>query len=139
MSVVLAFAAAFLFAAGTYLLLQRRLSRILIGVGLVGHGSNILLLTSGTGRGADPIIGSADPSKFADPLPQAFALTSIVITFGVTAFLLALGYRSWRITHDDVVEDDVEDRYIARRTDADQALEESRLAEHEQAIDEDRR
>lgn len=139
MSVLLAAAAAFLFAAGTYLLLQRRLSRILIGVGLVGHGSNILLLTSGTGRGVAPIIGTADPSEFADPLPQALALTSIVITFGVTAFLLALGYRSWRITHDDVVEDDVEDAYIARRLEADQAVEDARTAEREQAIDEDRR
>ena len=138
MSVLLAFAAAFLFASGTYLLMQRRLSRILIGVGLVGHGSNILLLTSGGGRGIAPVIGTADPSEFADPLPQALALTSIVITFGVTAFLLALGYRSWKITHDDVVEDDIEDRYIARRQQVDQTVEEQRQAEREQAADEDR-
>jgi len=98
MSVLLAFAAAFLFATGTWMLLQRRLSRILIGVGLVGHGANILLLTSGGGGGVSPIIGTADASEFTDPLPQALVLTSIVITFGVTAFLLALGYRSWRIT-----------------------------------------
>lgn len=137
MSVLLAFAAAFLFAAGTYLLLQRRLSRILIGVGLVGHGSNMLLLTSGRG-GVAPVIGTADPSDFADPLPQALALTSIVITFGVTAFLLALGYRSWRITHDDVVEDDVEDRFIARRREEDRLIEEQRQAEHDQAVEEDR-
>jgi multicomponent Na+:H+ antiporter subunit C len=137
MSVLLAFAAAFLFASGTYLLLQRRLSRILIGVGLVGHGSNILLLVSGSGRGLAPVIGTGDPADFADPLPQALALTSIVITFGVTAFLLALGYRSWRITHDDVVEDDVEDRFIARRR-GDQLVEEEALAEREQAVDEDR-
>ncbi len=138
MSVLLAFAAAFLFASGTYLLLQRRLSRILIGVGLVGHGANLMLLTSGRG-GLAPIIGTADPSEFADPMPQALALTSIVITFGVTAFLLALGYRSWRITRDDVVEDDVEDRYIARRRKPDRAVEDERLAEQEQAIEEDRR
>ena len=138
MSVLLAFAAAFLFACGTYLLLQRRLSRILIGVGLVGHGSNIMLLISGTGRGVAPVIGTADPSEFADPLPQALALTSIVITFGVTAFLLALGYRSWRITHDDMVEDDVEDEYIARRAHRDQVVEEQAVAEREQARDEDR-
>lgn len=138
MSVLLAFAAAFLFASGTYLLLQRRLSRILIGVGLVGHGSNILLLTSGGGRGLAPVIGTADPSEFADPLPQALALTSIVITFGVTAFLLALGYRSWRITHDDVVEDDIEDRFIARRQKVDQLIEEQHQAERDQAAEEDR-
>jgi multicomponent Na+:H+ antiporter subunit C len=136
-SVLLAFAAAFLFANGTYLLLQRRLSRILIGVGLIGHGSNILLLTSGR-SGLAPVIGTADPAEFADPLPQALALTSIVITFGVTAFLLALGYRSWRITHDDVVEDDVEDRFIARRREVDRLVEEQQQAGRDQAAEEDR-
>jgi multicomponent Na+:H+ antiporter subunit C len=138
MSVLLAFAAAMLFATGTFLLLQRRLSRIIIGIGLIGHGSNILLLTSGGSRGLPPIIGSADPTDFADPLPQALALTSIVITFGVTAFLLALGYRSWKITHDDVVEDDVEDRYIGRMGKVDQTVEESEEAERAHAAQEGR-
>ena len=138
MSLLLAFCAAFLFATGTWMLLQRRLSRILIGVGLVGHGSNLLLLMSGGDGGRSPIIGTADKEDFADPLPQALVLTSIVITFGVTAFLLGLGYRSWRITHDDVVEDDVEDRFIARRRDPDQTVAEEELAERDQAAEEGR-
>lgn len=138
MSVLLAFCAALLFATGTWMLLQRRLSRILIGVGLIGHGSNILLLVSGGGGGNSPIIDTAEPEDFTDPLPQALVLTSIVITFGVTAFLLALGYRSWRITHDDVVEDDVEDRFIARRREPDRAVAEEELAERDQAAEEDR-
>ena len=137
MSVLLAFAAAMLFGFGTWLLLQRRLSRIIVGIGLIGHGSNILLMTSSDGRGVPPIIGSADPTDFADPLPQALALTSIVITFGVTAFLFALGFRSWKLTNDDVVEDDVEDRYIARRR-VDIDVEESVAAERERAVEEDR-
>lgn len=137
MSVLLAFAAAMLFGFGTWLLLQRRLSRIIVGIGLIGHGSNILLMTSSDGRGVPPIIGSADPTDFADPLPQALALTSIVITFGVTAFLFALGFRSWKLTNDDVVEDDVEDRYIARRH-VDIDVEESVAAEREHAVEEDR-
>ncbi len=137
MSVLLAFAAAFLFGAGTWLLLQRRLSRIIVGIGLIGHGSNILLLTSSDGRGLPPIIGSADPLDFADPMPQALALTSIVITFGVTAFLFAMGYRSWKLTHDDVVEDDVEDRFVARLH-FDAEVEEGEAAERERAVEEDR-
>lgn len=137
MSVLLAFAAAMLFGCGTWLLLQRRLSRIIVGIGLIGHGSNILLMTSSDGRGVPPIIGSADPTDFADPLPQALALTSIVITFGVTAFLFALGFRSWKLTNDDVVEDDVEDRYIARRR-VDIDVEESEAAERQRALEEDR-
>ena len=77
-------------------------------------------------------------ADFADPLPQALALTSIVITFGVTAFLFALGYRSWKITNDDVVEDDVEDRFIGRRARIDSDIEESEAAAREHALEEDR-
>ena len=118
MSVVLAAAAAITFACGTWLLLQRRLSRIILGIGLLGHGANLLLLISADGRGDPPIIGG-DQEAFTDPLPQALTLTAIVITFGVTAFLLALGYRSWRLTHDDEVEDDIEDRLVARHLEDD--------------------
>lgn len=122
MSVLLAFTAATLFGLGTWLLLQRRLTRIVIGIGLIGHGTNILLLTSGGPGGIPPVIGTGDEADFADPLPQALALTAIVITFGVTAFLLAMAYRSWQLTHDDVVADDLEDRLIERaRRDSDLA------------------
>jgi multicomponent Na+:H+ antiporter subunit C len=118
-SILLAALAAILFACGAWLLMQRRLSRIIIGVGLLGHGANVLLITSGGGRGRMPIIGSDEPlGAYADPLPQALALTAIVITFGVTTFLLALGYRSWQITRDDRVEDDVEDRLVSRFDDS---------------------
>lgn len=113
MTIVLAATAAALFAIGTYLVLQRKLSRIIIGLGLLTHGANILLITAGR-RGDPPIIGDEPASSFADPLPQALVLTSIVITFGVTMFLLALAYRSWILTDDDEVQDDVGDRDIGR-------------------------
>jgi multicomponent Na+:H+ antiporter subunit C len=106
--------AATLFAIGTYLLLQRKLSRIIIGLGLISHGANVLFVNSGR-RGLPPIIGQGDPSEFADPIPQALVLTAIVIGFGTTALLLALAYRSWLLTADDEVEDDIEDRLIAGR------------------------
>ncbi len=138
MSVLLAFLAAFLFSSGTYLLLQRRLSRVIVGIGLLGHGANVLLLTSGGPGGIPPIIGKGDPADFSDPLPQALALTSIVITFGVTAFLLALGFRSWRLTHDDVVEDDLEDRYVATHGVEDRTVGEGEDAERALAEEEDR-
>ncbi len=106
--------AATLFAIGTYLLLQRKLSRIIIGLGLISHGANVLFVNSGR-RGLPPIIGQGDPSEFADPIPQALVRTAIVIGFGTTALLLALAYRSWLLTADDEVEDDIEDRLIAGR------------------------
>jgi multicomponent Na+:H+ antiporter subunit C len=111
-TVTLALVAAGLFAIGTYLILQRKLSRIIVGLGLLTHGANVLLITAGR-RGDPPLVGHGDPSSFADPLPQALALTAIVITFGVTTLLLALAYRSWLLTRDDEVRDDVGDRAVA--------------------------
>lgn len=114
MSVLLALVAAALFACGVWLLMQRRLSRIIIGIGLLGHGANMLLITAGGEGGAAPIIGRGE-GPYSDPLPQALGLTAVVITFGVTALLLALGFRSWQLTGDDRVEDDLEDRLVERR------------------------
>ena len=111
MTFVLALTVAVLYGTGAYLLLQRNLSRIVIGLGVLGHGANLLLLSAGR-AGRAPIIGEGS-GQYADPLPQALALTAIVITFGVSAYLLALVYRSWALSRSDEVEDDVEDRRIA--------------------------
>lgn len=113
MNILVILAAGLLGSFGTYLILDRRLSRIVIGIGLLSHGVNLLLIFSG-GDGGDPAFVDGDTGGFADPLPQALVLTAIVITFAVIAFLLALAYRSWTLTSDDEVEDDVEDRRIAR-------------------------
>ncbi len=112
MIAVLALAVGVLYATGTYLILQRKLTQIVIGLAIMGHGANLVLLMAGGRAGRAPFSGAGD--GFADPLPQALALTAIVITFGVAAFLLALSYRSWLLRHDDQV-DDVEDRRITRR------------------------
>ena len=113
MTILLAATAAFLFSVGTYLVLQRKLSRIILGLGLLTHGANILIITSGH-RGLPALIGSGPADAFSDPLPQALALTAIVITFAVTTLLLALAYRSWLLTDDDEVQDDIADRAVAR-------------------------
>ncbi len=107
-----------LYTVGTYLLLQRTLTRVVIGLALIAHGANLLLLQAGGPPGGVPFIGSSGGGdaggSTADPLPQAMVLTAIVITFGVSAFLLALAYRSWVLTGEDEVQDDVEDARIAR-------------------------
>ena len=113
MSVLLAATAAVLFGIGTYLLMQRKLSRLIIGLGLIGHGANVIFVSTSK-RGAAPLIGTGDPDSFADPLPQSLVLTAIVISFGTTALLLALAYRSWLLTHDDEVADDVDDREVGQ-------------------------
>lgn len=137
MSVLMAATAAMLVATGTYLLLQRKLSRIIIGISLLSHGANVLFVNAGR-RGLAPLIGTADPADFADPIPQALVLTAIVISFGVTALLLALAYRSWMLTDDDEVADDIEDRMIARAGHADRELaDEAALAAELEASTED--
>lgn len=115
MTIVLALLVAVLYGCGTYLLLQRTLSRIILGLALLGHGSVLLLQTVGGRAGRPPIVGPGDPIEgISAPLPQALGLTAIVISFGMTAFLLALAYRGWLGTNDDDVPDDIEDRRIAR-------------------------
>ncbi len=91
-------------AGGTYLILQRGIVRIALGFVLLGHAATTLLIAAGgVGTRAVPFAGAG--ADAADPLPQAFALTAIVIAFGITAFLLALAFRSRDVQGDDDLED----------------------------------
>ncbi|MDG4824645.1 Na(+)/H(+) antiporter subunit C [Asanoa sp. WMMD1127] len=107
-----------LVAAGVILLLERSLTRVLMGVVLLANGVNVLILAGGR-FGGPPIVGTTPDGEMADPLPQAMILTAIVITLGLTAFLLALAYRSWRLVGHDEVQDDVEDRRIVELAERD--------------------
>lgn len=110
-----------LFACGVTLLLERSLTRILLGVVLLGHGANLFFLVASGTAGRAPIIGAESGRPMSDPLPQAMVLTAIVITLGVTAFGLAMAYRSWQINRHDEVQDDVEDDLIRRLAELDEA------------------
>ncbi|AYY11776.1 cation:proton antiporter [Actinobacteria bacterium YIM 96077] len=80
-----------LVAGGVYLVLQPGLIRVTLGFVLIGHALNSLLVAAGgMGFRAVSFIGTSHPDDAADPLPQAFALTAIVITFGVTVYLFGL-------------------------------------------------
>ena len=116
-TLVLVLAVGVLVAAGVTLLLERSLTRILLGIILLGNGVNLLILLGGR-AGAAPFVGSSPPGEMSDALPQAMVLTAVVITFGLTAFLLAVAYRSWFTSGDDEVQDDLEDRQIVRLADS---------------------
>ncbi|KNC18455.1 sodium:proton antiporter [Arthrobacter sp. RIT-PI-e] len=104
------------FAAGIYLLLERSLTRVLLGLILMGNGANILILAMSGGSGRAPLYVSGTPAEeYTDSLPQALILTAIVITFAVTAFVLGIIYRSWVLGREDEVQDDPEDHRV--RTD----------------------
>jgi multicomponent Na+:H+ antiporter subunit C len=104
---------AVLFAVGSYLLMERSLTRVALGVGVIGNGVNVLIIASGSESGEAPIIGRQ--GELTDPLPQALVLTAIVIGFALLTFLMTLAWRNWTITGNDEVEDDVEDLIVARR------------------------
>ena len=112
MSISLLIGVGALTSIGVYLITARTLSRIILGFVLLGHAAVLALLTAGGPSGAAPIAGGED--VIANPLPQALALTAIVISFGLTLFMLALGVRQQSLTVDDLVEDDLEDQRIAR-------------------------
>lgn len=115
-SLVLIIVMGALFAAGVYAMLERSLTRVLIGFLLLGNAANLFLLVVMGRPGVAPFFGAADsPDEMSDPLPQALTLTAIVITFAVSAFLLALIYRSWQLGQADTVHDDEADLAIRER------------------------
>ena len=117
-----------LFAAGVTLLLERNLTRVILGFAMLGNAVNLLILLGGK-YGGPPIVGVTPEPRMSDPLTQAMILTAIVITLAMTAFLLAMAYRSWLLTGHDNVQDDVEDRRIMKRAERDEGLEDQDAAE----------
>ena len=106
MELVLAIVAGVLYATGLYLMLRRRLAQLIIGLGLLSNGSNILILSAaGVTRAKPPLISPELPAdQFADPVPQSLILTAIVIGFGVLAFALVLAHR----VHQSAGSDDID-------------------------------
>ena len=87
---VLAASVFLLLTAGVYLVLQKTLLRVVLGLGLVSHGVHLILLASGRiGSLAPVLVPGVSTEGVADPLPQAFVLTAIVIAMAMTIYLYA--------------------------------------------------
>ncbi|WP_203568752.1 Na(+)/H(+) antiporter subunit C [Aestuariimicrobium ganziense] len=131
-SLALAVTAGVLIAAGVYLLTERSLTRILMGVLVMSNGVNLLFLVAMGRAGRPAIIGSTDPEAMSDPLPQAMVLTAIVITMAVSAFVVTMAYRSFQLNGNDEVSDDVEDariRALAERDDVSDSYEDIKFSD----------
>lgn len=88
---ILAIMIGVLTGGGVYLMMQRGMVRVIFGLGLFSHAVNLMLLTTGVPAWRDePLAVVNDAATSADPLPQAFVLTAIVITLAVTVFMLSL-------------------------------------------------
>lgn len=122
-NITLIVVASVLVAAGVYLLLERSLTRVLLGIVLMSNGvAGLYLVVMGKARGA-PLLGERPPEEMSDPLPEALVLTAIVISLATVAFMMALAYRYWRLTGSDDVPDDLEDALILRLAERDQPSE----------------
>lgn len=96
-------------AAGVYLTLRPRVFPVIVGLTLLSYAVNLFIFASGRlVVGAAPLVvgGRTDVT---DPLPQALVLTAIVISFGMTAYVVALSLKAKGETGTDQV-DGREDR-----------------------------
>lgn len=101
---------AVLAAGGTALVLQRGPLRLVIGFVLLGHvGTVLVLATAGGGRRGVPLLDQGpEDVPLADPLPQAFVLTAVVIAFAITVHLLGVLRAEESAAEDDEEDADVE-------------------------------
>lgn len=94
MEIVLALGIGVLAGSGAWLMLRPRTFQVIIGLSLLSYAVNLFILATGRLRGAAaPILAShaaGDPTRYADPLPQALVLTAIVISFATTALFLVV-------------------------------------------------
>ena len=140
MTLYAALVVSIVFASGTYLLLQRDLIRVVVGIILVSNSATLFIIASRLTRGEPPIYPLDSGGSVSDPLVQAMALTALVIGFGVAALLLAMVYRLY-VSHRTVDAEEIADAEMREaealdRTDdpgAEEVPEEEQDAEPEEA------
>ncbi|QLK85419.1 Na+/H+ antiporter Mnh2 subunit C [Staphylococcus sp. 17KM0847] len=105
MNIILLIVIGFLVFIGTYMVLSRNLIRIVIGIAIFTHAGNLIIMSMGeyTIDKKEPLIVSGY-ENYVDPLLQAIVLTAIVIGFAITAFLLVLVYRTFKVTKEDEID-----------------------------------
>ncbi|GLO67797.1 Na(+)/H(+) antiporter subunit C [Oceanobacillus kimchii] len=105
METLITILAGILVTVATYLILSKSLIRVILGTAILSHAAHLLIITmAGLKNGSVPIIGEGDAIP-VDPLPQALILTSIVISFAVTAVSLVLAYRTYQETGTDKLDE----------------------------------
>ncbi len=79
---------------GVFLALRGQTFPVVLGLTLLSYAVNLFLFVMGRLTiGAPPVIRDA-ATHYTDPLPQALVLTAIVISFGMTAFVIVLALKA---------------------------------------------
>lgn len=127
-----ALAVSVVFASGAFLLLQRDLVRVVVGIILISNSAVLFIISAGLTRGEAPIHPVEGAGSVSDPLVQAMALTALVIGFGVAALLLAMVYRLY-IAHRTVDTEEIADAEMREA----EALERAEDPEREEVPEEE--
>lgn len=104
MEILLAIVVGVLYTAGVYMLLRRSILKFIIGIIFLSNATNLLVfLAAGIVPGNPPFLNASENEihHLADPLPQAFVLTAVVIGLGIVVYLLAVKYRLFNETGTD--------------------------------------
>ncbi len=104
MELLIAIIVGVLTACGVYLSLRGRTFPVVLGLTFLSYGVNLFLLIMGRLTIGSPPIISDSAMHYADPLPQALVLTAIVISFGMTAFVIVLSLKAFLEMGNDQVD-----------------------------------
>lgn len=104
MELVISLAIGTLTASGLYLILREQTFPTVLGLTLFSYAVNLFLFASGRLVVDRPPLILDGVEAHTDPLPQALVLTAIVISFGMTAYLVAVALRAKGETGSDRVD-----------------------------------
>jgi multicomponent K+:H+ antiporter subunit C len=104
MEAMMATAIGLLFGCGVFLILRARTFPVILGLTLISYGVNMFLFASGRLVINAPPIIQTGVVQYTDPIPQALALTAIVIGFGMTAYIVTLALRGLSESGDDHID-----------------------------------
>jgi multicomponent K+:H+ antiporter subunit C len=108
MLLLLAIGIGVLTSCGIWLLLRARSFDVILGLALLTYAVNLFIFAMGRVKvNAMPILEGAGPftlDNTSDPVPQALVLTAIVISFAMSAVLLAIALRARSETGTDHID-----------------------------------
>jgi len=106
MELVMAIGIGLVAASGVWLVLRPRTFQVIIGLSMLTYAVNMFLLSMGRLRiGVPPVLeATTNAAALADPVPQSLVLTSIVISFSMTALFLVVLLAARGLTGTDHVD-----------------------------------
>ena len=104
MEILLALIIAILTGVGVFLTLRARTYPVVLGLTMLAYAVNLFLFVMGRLNINMAAIIQNDITNYTDPIPQALVLTAIVISFGMTAFVIVLSLKAYGEMNSDHVD-----------------------------------